>query len=46
MTLSGDRGFASILSPDSPSLVLVDAAGRNPDIDTPEDLTALERSYS
>ena len=46
MTLSGDRGFASLLPPNTPSHLQVDAAGRNPDIDTPDDLTALEGSCS
>ena len=41
-TLSGDRGFGALFTSNSSALVLIDVAGRNPDIDTVDDLTTLE----
>jgi CTP:molybdopterin cytidylyltransferase MocA len=45
-TLSGDRGFGALLPPGSPSVVTIDVAGQNPDVDTPDDLASLERLWS
>lgn len=44
--LAGDSGFGSVLPPGAPGVALIEVAGRNPDIDTPDDLTTLERSSS
>ena len=43
-TLAGDRGFGSVLPPGAPGVALIEVAGRNPDVDTPDDLATLEGS--
>lgn len=42
--LEGDAGFGAVFFPDSPGAAFIDAAGRNPDVDTPADLHTLEGS--
>jgi CTP:molybdopterin cytidylyltransferase MocA len=44
--LEGDAGLGQLLPPGSPGVVLIDVAGRNPDVDTPADLRTLEGSTS
>lgn len=43
-TLSGDRGFASLLAERPELVATVAIEGANPDVDTPADLAALEQS--
>lgn len=43
-TLSGDRGLASLLAERPELVATVAIEGANPDVDTPADLAALERS--
>ena len=45
-TLTGEGGFGSLLPSGSTGAAVIDVAGRNPDIDTPDDLTTLEGSSS
>jgi molybdenum cofactor cytidylyltransferase len=40
--LEGDAGFGALFPPGTPGVVLIDAPGANPDVDTPADLHALE----
>ncbi len=42
--LTGDRGFGELLAAQRERVVRIPVAGANPDIDTPADLAALERS--
>ncbi len=42
--LTGDRGFGELLAAHRERVVRIPVAGANPDIDTPADLAALERS--
>jgi len=42
--LEGEAGFGALFRPGSPEVALIDAAGRNPDVDTPADLHMLEGS--
>jgi molybdenum cofactor cytidylyltransferase len=42
--LEGDRGFAGLLASADSDTFLLDVPGDNPDIDTPADLDALEKS--
>jgi CTP:molybdopterin cytidylyltransferase MocA len=44
--LEGDRGLGSLFPPGAAGVALIDVAGRNPDVDTPDDLTTLEGSSS
>jgi CTP:molybdopterin cytidylyltransferase MocA len=44
--LEGDRGLGSLFPPGAAGVALIDVAGRNPDVDTPDDLTTLEGSWS
>jgi molybdenum cofactor cytidylyltransferase len=44
--LTGDIGFGGVLPPGSPGVAVIEVAGRNPDVDTPDDLTTLEGSSS
>jgi molybdenum cofactor cytidylyltransferase len=44
--LTGEQGFATLLPTGSPGVAFIDMSGRNPDIDTPDDLTSLEGSWS
>jgi len=44
--LEGDAGLGTILPAGSPGVALIDVDGRNPDVDSPMDLQALERSPS
>jgi molybdenum cofactor cytidylyltransferase len=40
--ITGDHGLGTILQPGEPGVVSLDLPGVNPDIDTPDDLHALE----
>jgi CTP:molybdopterin cytidylyltransferase MocA len=42
--LEGEAGFGAVLQADAPGVTLIDAAGGNPDVDTPADLHTLEGS--
>jgi molybdenum cofactor cytidylyltransferase len=42
--LEGDSGLGSLFPPGTAGIALIDVAGRNPDVDTPDDLTTLEGS--
>jgi len=42
--LEGDRGLGMLLAADPGRVVRVPVAGANPDVDSPEDLAALERT--
>jgi CTP:molybdopterin cytidylyltransferase MocA len=44
--LEGDRGLGSLFPPGAAGVALIDVAGRNPDVDTPDDLTTLEGTSS
>ena len=44
--LSGEAGLGSLLPPGSAGVAVIEVAGRNADIDTPDDLTTLEGSSS
>ncbi len=45
-TLDGDRGLGGLFPAGAEGVALIDMAGRNPDVDTPDDLTTLEGSWS
>lgn len=40
--LHGDDGFGTLLASGAAGRVLIDVAGRNPDVDTPADLDTLQ----
>ena len=42
--LEGDRGLGDLFPPGRAGVALIDVAGRNPDVDTPDDLITLEGS--
>jgi molybdenum cofactor cytidylyltransferase len=44
--LSGESGMGALLPAGSAGVAVIEVAGRNPDIDTPDDLTTLEGSPS
>ena len=44
--LSGERGMGALLPAGSAGVAVIQVGGRNPDIDTPDDLTTLEGSWS
>jgi molybdenum cofactor cytidylyltransferase len=45
-SLAGDGGFGSVLPTGAAGVAVIEVAGRNPDVDTPDDLTTLEGSWS
>ncbi|HUR94641.1 MAG TPA: nucleotidyltransferase family protein [Gemmatimonadales bacterium] len=44
--LEGDAGFGHLFPPGTAGVALIDVAGSNPDVDTRDDLTTLERSWT
>ena len=44
--LEGDSGLGALFPPGAAGVALIDVAGRNPDVDTPDDLITLEGSSS
>jgi molybdenum cofactor cytidylyltransferase len=44
--LSGEAGLGALFPPGSAGVAVIEVAGRNPDVDTPDDLTTLEGSSS
>jgi CTP:molybdopterin cytidylyltransferase MocA len=44
--LSGEAGLGALLPAGSAGVAVIEVSGRNPDIDTPDDLTKLQGSWS
>jgi len=44
--LEGDAGLGLLFPPGTPGVALIDVAGSNPDVDTRDDLTTLEGSWT